>query len=58
MIPNTGHLVFLEAPARYDELVLKFPATPMTEWNIHVPLSCSKIGLPPRRACGQEREKT
>src|SRR3954471_7104546 len=26
VIPNTGHLVFLEAPARYDELVLGFLA--------------------------------
>jgi pimeloyl-ACP methyl ester carboxylesterase len=24
VIPNTGHLVFLEAPARYDELLLAF----------------------------------
>src|SRR6201991_4530519 len=28
VIPNTGHLVFLEAPAKYDELVLAFLATP------------------------------
>ena len=26
VIPNTGHLVFLEAPAKYDELVLGFLA--------------------------------
>jgi pimeloyl-ACP methyl ester carboxylesterase len=25
-IPNTGHLVFLETPAKYDELVLGFLA--------------------------------
>lgn len=24
VVPNTGHLVFLEAPARYNELVLGF----------------------------------
>jgi pimeloyl-ACP methyl ester carboxylesterase len=24
VIPNTGHLVFLEAPAKYDELLLAF----------------------------------
>ena len=28
VIPNTGHLVFLEAPAKYDELVLGFLAAP------------------------------
>jgi pimeloyl-ACP methyl ester carboxylesterase len=28
VIPNAGHLVFLEAPAKYDELVLAFLATP------------------------------
>jgi pimeloyl-ACP methyl ester carboxylesterase len=28
VIPNTGHLVFLEAPDKYDELVLKFLASP------------------------------
>jgi pimeloyl-ACP methyl ester carboxylesterase len=26
VIPDTGHLVFLEAPARYNELVLGFLA--------------------------------
>ena len=26
VVPNTGHLVFLEAPARYNELVLGFLA--------------------------------
>ena len=26
VIPNTGHLVFLEAPAKYNELVLGFLA--------------------------------
>jgi len=26
IVPNTGHLVFLEAPARYSELVLGFLA--------------------------------
>jgi hypothetical protein len=25
-VANTGHLVFLEAPARYHELLLGFPA--------------------------------
>ncbi len=28
VIPNTGHLVFLEAPDRYNELVLRFLASP------------------------------
>jgi pimeloyl-ACP methyl ester carboxylesterase len=28
IVPNTGHLVFLEAPAKYNELVLGFLATP------------------------------
>ena len=28
VIPNTGHLVFLEAPGKYDELVLGFLAAP------------------------------
>jgi pimeloyl-ACP methyl ester carboxylesterase len=28
VIPNTGHLVFLEAPNRYNELVLRFLASP------------------------------
>jgi pimeloyl-ACP methyl ester carboxylesterase len=27
VIPNTGHLVFLEAPDKYRELVLGFLAT-------------------------------
>jgi pimeloyl-ACP methyl ester carboxylesterase len=26
VIPNTGHLVFLEAPQRFDELMLAFLA--------------------------------
>jgi pimeloyl-ACP methyl ester carboxylesterase len=26
VVPNTGHLVFLEAPARYNELLLGFLA--------------------------------
>jgi len=26
LIPNTGHLVFLEAPAKFDELMLGFLA--------------------------------
>jgi pimeloyl-ACP methyl ester carboxylesterase len=26
VIPDTGHLVFLEAPAKYDELLLEFLA--------------------------------
>jgi pimeloyl-ACP methyl ester carboxylesterase len=28
VIPNTGHLVFLEVPDKYNELVLRFLATP------------------------------
>jgi pimeloyl-ACP methyl ester carboxylesterase len=28
VIPNTGHLVFLEAPARFDALMLGFLAEP------------------------------
>jgi pimeloyl-ACP methyl ester carboxylesterase len=28
VIPNTGHLVFLEAPARFNELMLAFLASP------------------------------
>jgi pimeloyl-ACP methyl ester carboxylesterase len=27
VIPDTGHLVFLEAPAKYNELVLGFLAS-------------------------------
>ena len=42
VIPNTGHLVFLEAPARYNELVLGISGrSPMTNHDIHVPFSCS-----------------
>jgi hypothetical protein len=58
VIPNTGHLVLLEAPAKHGELVLGFSAVApdKSRHSCSIQLFVNRFRTVP--PCGRERERT